>query len=141
MDKQVLDLLRKMDQPTDEAPQPLFVLTQGPKVFGVAKIPMQLPFCDLELSKPWEMALGMVNEFGKTEIVGTIAIATPRANTSCRRVSSPLDCDNRLVGQTGTITGLICDRVGVLFRNGCYDDVLNPPPTVIVYDCDSGATK
>jgi len=141
MDKQVLDLIHQMDPPTDKAPQPLFILVQGPKVFGVSTIPMRLPFYDLELSQPWKIALGMVNEFGRPEIVSTVAKAFPKANTTCRRISSPVDCENRLVGQTGTITGLICNRMGILFRNGCYGDILNPPPTITVYDCDSGAKK
>ena len=141
MDTQVLNLIRELDPPTDEVPEPLFVLTQGSKVFGVAKVPTRLPYYELELSKPWKVALGIINEFGQPEIVCMIAAAFPMARTTCRRISSPIDGTDRLIGQTGTMAGVICNRLAVLFNNGCYEDVLNIPPSVIVYDCDSGAKK
>ena len=136
MDSQVLSLIREIDppHPSDEPMAARFLLVQGDKVFGVAERPTQLPFMDVVLSKPWKVMIGTINEFGQAEIIGTAAEAYPDTDPSrnCWRISSPLDGYGRLVGSAGTMTSIICDRLRVLYGNGCYDDVLKLPPHITI---------
>ena len=138
MDTKILNLIREIDppHPSNEPMTARFLLVQGDKVFGVAEQPTHLPFRDIALSKPWKIMIGTINEFRQAEIIGTAAEAYPDSSRNCWRLTSPLDGDGRLVGITGSMAGIICDRLHVLYDNNCYDDILKLPPPVIVQAVD-----
>lgn len=118
-----------------------FVLVQD-DVLCVSEYLSGMKWHLLDQNKDWKLLMGVVNEFGKPEIVGTVVEAYPAPDKPCWRVSSQMDGKYRLVGATGTLVGLVMNRLGVQFRGGIYTgDVLNLPETIVVVGCDSGAPE
>lgn len=132
MDMQAWRLIKNMDKIST----PMFLLIQD-NVLGVSKVPMRLPFQDLDLTRKWQVVIGTVNEFGNQEIVGLAAEVYPKIDTTCWRISSPIDGDFRLIGTTGAMSDLIYKRLEVLFCKGQYDDVCNLPMPITLYSCNS----
>jgi len=121
--------------------KPQFLLIQNDNVLGVSPTPKNLPYKILNQAQTWLIVIGTVNEFDQPEVVGTVAEAYPRHGKPCYRVSSPLDGNGRLVGSAMSIIGLITERLRVLYGNGCYQDLCQLPPAIVVTGCDSGAPK
>lgn len=122
--------------------KPKFLLIQNDKILGVSPTYRNLPYTRLDHTQNWIVVIGTINKTGKPKIVGTVAEAYPKPEKSCLRVSSPLDGEGRLVGNTSmTIVGFITQRLGVLSQNGCYDDMAALPPTIVAIGCDSGAPE
>lgn len=136
MDAQVMKLIRQIEPPKDRPFVAAFLLVQGDTVLGVCDRPSKLPFGVVDLTKPWKVVVGTVNEFGKAEVVGVVAEAYPDEKKSCWRLTSPIDGDSRLIGVVGTMAGIICNRLRVLYDNDCFDDVLTLPPCVTIWSAD-----
>lgn len=138
MDTQVMQLIREIEPPKDAPYVAAFLLVQGDTVLGVCDRPTKLPFGVVDLTKAWKVMVGTVNEFGEAEIVGVAAEAYPDAaeKKSCWRITSPIDGNGRLIGSAGTMSGIIRNRLGVLYGNGCFEDVLALPPRVTVWSAD-----
>lgn len=121
--------------------KPKFLLIQNDKILGVSPTYRNLPYKLLDQTQNWMVVIGTINGAAKPEIVETVAEAYPKAGKFCLRVSSPLDGEGRLVGNSTSIVGFITQRLGVLSHNGCYDDVAALPPTIVATGCDSGAPE
>ncbi len=138
MDAQILKLIQEIDPPVDCPFTAMFLLVQGDTVLAVCDRPTILPFGVVDLSKPWKVMVGAINEFKRPEIIGTAAEAYPStdAKKNCWRITSPIDGNNRLIGSADTMAGIIRNRLGVLYGNGCYEDVLALPPRVTIWSAD-----
>lgn len=136
MDTPILKLIKEIDPPVDRPFTAMFLLVQGDTVHGVCDRPTQLPFGAVDLTKPWKVMVGTINEFKEPEIVSTAAEAYPDEKKSCWRITSPIDGNSRLIGSAGTMAGVIHNRLGVLFGNGCYEDVLTLPPRITLWAAD-----
>jgi len=135
MDAQVMTLIKRMDKVS----KPQFLLIQGDKILGVSPIYHNLPYRTLDQTQNWMVVVGTIKETGKPEIVATIAEAYPKPGKFCYRISSPLDGENRLVGNATSMIELITSRIRILYNNRCYDNVNDLPPTIVIVGCDSGA--
>ena len=138
MDTQVLKLIRDIEPPEDRPLVAAFLLVQGDTVLGVCDQPTKLPFGVVDLTKPWKVLVGAINEFKEPEVMGVIAEAFPSDDEkkSCWRITSPIDGECRLIGSAGTMAGVIHNRLGVLHGNGCYEDVVALPPRIVVWAAD-----
>ena len=138
MDTQVMQLIRQIEPPKDRSFVAMFLLVQGNTVLGVCDQPTKLPFGVVDLTKPWKVVVGTVNEFGDAEVVSVVAEAYPDTNEkkSCWRITSPIDGNNRLIGSAGSMSSIIRNRLGVLYGDGCFEDVLASLPRVIVWSVD-----
>lgn len=138
MDVQALQVITDLNKPNlHQFSAPQFVLVQD-DVLCVTEYLSDMPWHCLDEDRDWQLLMGIINEFGKPEIIGTVVEIYPAPNKPCWRISSPLDGKYRLVGATGTLVGLVIDRLRVMFRGGVYTgDLLNLPETIVVIGCNA----
>ena len=109
-----------------------FLLIQDGVVLHKSATPSFLRFDRVNEDKDFQVALGCLNEFGKREVLGTVANAIPKYAATSYRVSSAIDADNRLVGPTTPMYEIVRQRLSVYWRKGQFDDLRNLPQTVVV---------
>lgn len=132
-----MTLIRRMNHVN----KPEFLLIQNDTILGVSPTYRNLPYTRLDHTQNWMVVIGTISKAGKPKIIGTVAEAYPKPGKFCLRVSSPLDGEGRLVGNSMTLVGFITQRLGVLSQNGCYNDMAALPPTIVAIGCDSGAPE
>lgn len=102
---------------------PLYILIVGDRILGVDITPMQLPFEEIPADTSFTVAVGVKNEFGKREIIGTIADYKHIDGATVSRITSPLDGNYRLVGLVDNAPEFIKERLRIMFRSRMITDV------------------
>ena len=108
-----------------------FLLTQG-EVVDVSSRPDTLDYSLIDGSNDFQVAVGCINEFGKSEVVGTVAHAYPTPDCVYWCVSSELDGYNRMVGIVGSMAEFIQRRLCIYLRQGRFHDLCCLPPPVTI---------
>lgn len=110
----------------------IFLLLQGGTVLDKTATPSFLHFDRVNENKGFQVAIGIVNEFGKRVIIGVVANAIPRPGHTSVRISSEVDDHNRLVGATHSLSEMIRRRLSAYWRLGLFKDMSHLPKTVVV---------
>jgi hypothetical protein len=105
---------------------PFFMLVQDARVLDCCQNPTALLWTLLDDSTDFSVAVGIINEFGKREVVGTCAEFRAKVDSKIAYLSGPQDGYRRLVSK-GAAAECIRNRVCTLFRGGQLSDPCNFP--------------
>ncbi len=103
---------------------PFFMLVQGDEVLDCCQNPNALLWTLLNDADDFSVAMGVINEEGKREIVGTCADFKAMAGSTVAHITSDMDGYRRLVCN-GAAAECIRNRVCTLYKNGQLDDPCN----------------
>jgi hypothetical protein len=103
---------------------PFFMLVQGNEILDCCQSPVALMWTMLSEKENFKVAVGVVNEEGKREIVGTCGEFKTRPNSTVLYLTSEMDGYLRLVSK-GDPVGVMRNRVCTLFNKGMLSDPCN----------------
>jgi len=109
------------------------MLIQDKEVLDCCQDPHALMWSLLE-EKDFCVAVGVINEEGRREIVGTCAEFTTQVGSKVAFLTSPIDGNRRLVSKGG-IVACIRERVCLLFRYGLLSDPCNFSRVLMLEGC------
>jgi hypothetical protein len=113
-------------------PLPYYLLIVRGKVVDVQDNPTHLDFDRIPRATSFTVAVGITNEFGKKEIVGTIADYGFNADATVSWVTSPCDGNHRAYGRIENPAGFIKERLRIMLRMRVISDPCNLKPIIVV---------
>ena len=100
------------------------MLVQEDDILDVCQDPNFLMWCCIEDNKDFHVAVGVINEEGRREVVGTCADFRAMEGGLVYYITSEMDGYHRMIGKTGA-GDLIRNRVCTLYGKGSLSDPCN----------------
>jgi hypothetical protein len=104
---------------------PFFMLIQDDDVLDCCQDPTVLMWSLLDRASYFVVAVGVINEEGKREIVGKCAEFHADPNGTVFYITSDVDGYLRLINKAGGPVDCIRNRIGTLYTKGMLSDPCN----------------
>jgi|WetSurMetagenome_2_1015567.scaffolds.fasta_scaffold01858_21 hypothetical protein len=104
---------------------PFYMLVQDNDVLDCCQSPNALLWTALDPTKNFAVAIGVINEEGQKEVVGTCATFEAKADGTVYYLTSDIDGYMRMVNKAGGPVETIKDRVCFLYKQGYLSDPCN----------------
>ncbi len=127
-------LLEDFDYAVNTSPLPWYLLISKNRVIDVQDNPVHLAFDEVPVKTSFTVAVGITNEFGKKEIVGTVADYAYNEGSTVSWIKSPVDSDGpyRPYALVKNPAEFIKERLRLMMRMRVISDPCNLKQVIVI---------